>query len=81
MLNDYLNFGMCNCSGNFMVISRCYACAAVIFVDLSEHFCWYLVNMSFYGINLINVISLCVSGQHVMFLVILWCVCVYNPCG
>jgi len=39
MLNAYLELGMCNCSKNFMVMSRCYACAGVIFVDFSEHFC------------------------------------------
>jgi len=54
MLNAYLKFGMCICSENFMVMSRCYACASVIFVDFSEHFCWYLVFMFFYVIKLIN---------------------------
>ena len=58
MLNAYLKFGMCNCSENFMVMSRCNACACVIVVDFSEHFCWYLVNMSFYAINLINAMLL-----------------------
>jgi len=53
MLNAYLKSGMCNCSENFMVMSRCYACASVIFVDFSEHFL-YLVFMFFYGIKLIN---------------------------
>jgi len=38
MLNAYLKFGMCNGSENFMVMSRCYACACVIFVDFSEQF-------------------------------------------
>jgi len=54
MLITYLKFGMSNCSENFIVMSRCYACASVIFVDFSEHSYWYLVNMSFYGIKLIN---------------------------
>ena len=58
MLNTYLKFGMCNSTENFMVISRCYACAAVIFVDFSKHCCWYLVIMSFYGIKLINAMLL-----------------------
>jgi len=48
MLNAYLEFGMCISSENFMVMSRCYAGAGVIFVDFSEHFCWYLVIMSLY---------------------------------
>jgi len=39
MLNAYLEFGMRICSKNFMVMSRCYACASVIFVDFSEYFC------------------------------------------
>jgi len=51
MLNAYLKFGMCNCSETFVVRSRYYACASVIFVDFFEHFCWYLVIMSFYGIK------------------------------
>jgi len=58
MLNTYLKFGMCNCSENFMVISKCHACASVTFVDFSEHFSWYLVIMSFYGIKLINALLL-----------------------
>jgi len=58
MLNIYLKFGMCNCSANFMVMSKCYTCASVIFVDFSEHFYWYLVFMFFYGIKLINAILL-----------------------
>jgi len=58
MLNAYSKFGMCNCSKNFMGMSRCYACARVIFVDFSEHFYWYLVFMSFYGIKLINAMLL-----------------------
>jgi len=33
MLINYLKFGMCNCSENFMVMSRCHACASVIVVD------------------------------------------------
>jgi len=37
MLNAYLEFGMCNCSKIFMVMSQCCACASVIFVDFSEH--------------------------------------------
>jgi len=58
MLIMYLKFGMCICSENFMVLSRCYACASVIFVGFSEQFCWYLVIMSFYGIKLINAMLL-----------------------
>jgi len=58
MLNNYLKFGMCNCSKNFIVMSRCYACVSVIIVDFSEYFCWYLVIMSFYGIKLINAMLL-----------------------
>jgi len=58
MLNAYLKIGMCICSENFMVMSRCYACACVIFVVFSEQFCWYLVIMSFCGINLINAMLL-----------------------
>jgi len=60
MLINYLKFGMCNGSENFMAMSRCHACASVIFVDFSEHSCWYLVIISFYGINLINALLLCV---------------------
>ena len=60
MLINYLKFGMFNCSENFMVISRCHACASVIFVDVSEHTCWYLVIMSFYEIKLINALLLSV---------------------
>ena len=40
MLNAYLEFGMGNWSENFMAMSRCYACAGVIFVDFLEHLCW-----------------------------------------
>jgi len=58
MLNTYLKFGMCNFSENFLVKSRCYACASVMFVDFSKHFCKYLVIMSFYGIKLINAMLL-----------------------
>jgi len=58
MLNVYLKFGMCICSENFMGMSRCYACAPVIFVDFSEHFYWYLVFMSFDRIKLINAMLL-----------------------
>jgi len=58
MLIIYLEFGMCNCSEYFMVMSRCYVCASVIFVDFSEHFYWYLVIMSFYGIKLRNAMLL-----------------------
>ena len=58
MLNTYLKFGMCNCSENFMVMSKCHTCASVIFVDFSKHFCWYLVIMSFYRIKLINALLL-----------------------
>ena len=58
MLNTSLKFGMCNCSENFIVMSRCYACASVIFVDFFEHFCWYLVIMSFYRIKLMNALLL-----------------------
>ena len=58
MLIIYLKFGMCNCSENFMVMSICYACASVVLVDFSEHFCWYPVIMSFYGIKLINAMLL-----------------------
>jgi len=54
MLNAYLNLGMCNCSENFMVMSRCYTYASVIFADFSEQLCWYLVIMLFYRIKLIN---------------------------
>ena len=39
MLNAYLEFGMCNCSEIFMVMSICYGCACIIFVDFSEYFC------------------------------------------
>jgi len=58
MLITYLKFGMCNCSENFMVMSRCHAYASVIFVDFSEHSCWYLVIMFFYGIKLIKALLL-----------------------
>jgi len=58
MLNAYLEFGMCNCSESFMVMSRCYDCVSVIFVDFSEHFCLYLVIMSLYRIKLINALLL-----------------------
>jgi len=74
MLINYLKFGMRNCPENFMVMSRCHACASVIFVDFSKHFCWYLVIMSFYGIKLINAL---LSG----FLVILGYACAYRPLG
>ena len=58
-MNKYLSyFGMCNCSEDFMVMSRCYACASVIVVDFSEHLCWYLVIMSLYGIKLIKAMLL-----------------------
>jgi len=55
MLIKYLKFAMCNCSETFMVISRYLSCASVICVVFSEHSCWYLLIMSFYGIKLINV--------------------------
>jgi len=58
MLNAYLEFGMRNCSKNFMVMSRCYPCASIIFVDFSEYVCWYLVIISFNGIKLINALLL-----------------------
>ena len=58
MLITYVKFAMRNCFENFMVISRCHACVSVMFVDFSEHSCWYLVIMSFYRINLINVLLL-----------------------
>jgi len=58
MLIIYLTLGMCIRSENFVVMSRCYACASVIFVDFSGDFCWYLVIISFYGIKLINAILL-----------------------
>jgi len=58
MLITYFKFGMCNCSEKFMVMSRCYACASVIFVDFSEYSCWYLAFMPFYGIKLINALLL-----------------------
>ena len=58
MLITYLKFGMCICSENFMVMSRCYACASVFFVDVSEHSRWYFVVMSFNGIKLINALLL-----------------------
>jgi len=58
MLITYLEFGMCNSFENFMVMSRCHACASVIFVDFSEYSCWYFVFMSFYGIKLINALLL-----------------------
>ena len=54
MLNAYLEFGMCNCSENFVVVSRCYACACVIVVDFSKHLCWYHITMPLYGIKLIS---------------------------
>jgi len=60
MLITYIKIDMCNCSENFMMMSRCHACASVIFVDFSEHSCWYLVIMSLYGIKLINALLLCV---------------------
>ena len=58
MLITYLKFAMCNCSENFMVMSKYHACASIMFVDFSEHSCWYLVIMSFYGIKLINALLL-----------------------
>jgi len=58
MLITYLKCGMCNCSENFMVMSRCHACASVMFVEFSEQSCWYLVIMSFYGLKLINALLL-----------------------
>ena len=60
MLIKYIKFGMFNCSKSFMVMSRYFACAPVIFVDFSEHSCWYLLIMSFYGIKLINAFLLSV---------------------
>jgi hypothetical protein len=54
MIIKYLKFGMCICSENFMVMSRCLACASVSFVDFSEHSYWYLLIMLFYGIKFIK---------------------------
>jgi hypothetical protein len=54
MLIRYLNFCMYNCSKNFMVMSRCFACAPVIFIDFSEYSCWYVLFMLFYGLKLIK---------------------------
>ena len=81
MLLKYLKFGRCNCSKNFMVMSRCHACASVIFVDLSEHSCWYLLIMFFYGIKLINAFLLSFFLSTCGFLVILGYVCAYESLG
>jgi len=81
MLNSYLEFGMCICSETFMVMSRCYASACVIFVDFSEDFCWYLVIMSFNGIKLINALVLNILGLIYVVLVILWYASACNPFG
>ena len=60
MLINYLKFGMCNCSENFMVMLSCHTYASVIFVDFSEYSCWYLVIIPFYRIKLINALLLSV---------------------
>ena len=81
MLNAYLEFGMCNCSENFMVMSRCYACTSVIFVDFSEQVGWYLVIMSFNGIKLINTLLLYVQWLTCDALVTLGYTYAYKPFG
>ena len=54
MLIKYLKLGMCNCSENFMAMSMYLAYASVMFVDFSQHSCWYLLIMPLYEIKLIN---------------------------
>jgi len=76
-----LNLACAIISEHFMVVSRCYACACVIFVDFSEHFGLYLVIMSLYRIKLINALLLNILGLTYVVLVILWYASVYKPFG
>jgi len=60
MLIKYLKFGLCNCSENFVVMSKYLACASGMFVDFSDHYCWYPLIMPLHGIKLINALFLSV---------------------
>ena len=64
-----------------MVMSRWHACAAVIFVDFSEHFHQYLVIMLLSGIKLINALLINIWRLLYDVMAILWCACAHKPCG
>jgi len=64
-----------------MVMLWCYTCAAVIFIDFSEHFYQYLVIMLFSRIKLINALLIKIWRSSHDVLVILWCACAHKPCG